>query len=193
MKTSGAVIAAVLFAWVSAAAGQVRVSVTIEGDVEELIQILEMLENRQKARSADEAPLRIDLHSLLSEEEVAPAAPVFTELGIEPARVQAGERALIRVRLEDEGGVVDTVAGQLGDAGLLQFDLYDNGTHGDAEAEDGVWTYALDVPESAVPGRYTLSVKAYDSNGDEVWVAAEDGTRAALKAETAFSVVAGEQ
>ena len=193
MKISGAWLMAVLLGWASAAAGQVTVSITIEGDIEDLIPILQMLQNEQRSTGADEAPLRIDLHSLLSEEEVTPAAPALTELVIEPARVQPGGSALIRVRVADEGGAIDTVAGQLGTAGLLQFDLYDNGTHGDEAARDGIWSCSLEVPEEAAPDRYPLFVKAYDVNGDEVWVEAEDGTRAALKAETAFEVVAAEE
>ena len=190
MKTFAWLFGAALVACAGAASGQVSVSIKIEGDVEDLIPILKMLEDHVQSRGVEEAPLRIDLHSLLSEAEVAPAAPAFTELSVNPAQVPPGGSAVIQIRVADEGGAVDTVAAQLGEAGQLQFDLYDNGTHGDAQPNDGVWTYALDVPESAVPGRYTLTIKAYDENGDEVWVEADDGTRAALKAEAAFSVVA---
>ena len=59
--------------------------------------------------------------------------------------------------------------------GKAQVDLYDNGTQGDAAANDGIWSVRLEVPPTATAGAHTLEVLAYDVHGDPIADPAAEG------------------
>ena len=68
--------------------------------------------------------------------------------------------------MTDPAKQVHTVAASEGDAGpgARYVDLYDDGTHGDAVANDNIWSYQSKVGENA-EGEYKFRIVAFDANG----------------------------
>lgn len=177
------------------AGAEVSVSITITGSIDELLPILEHLRGLGigvASDAAEEDSLKLQVHSVISEEEAAlpdGGAPKpqlgLRDLEVEPRAVKRGNPVLATVKLSDPDHVVDTVAVSLGDA---TFDLYDDGTNGDSKAVDGVWSRLLPVAETTDTGEQSLKARAFDVHGDRILVAGADGKVVPLSAEGKVTV-----
>lgn len=210
---------AFLMLWAGAAAAEVTATLTIEGDLKELLQIMEQL-NRMvggKPGKAAAESAKLQLHSV-SPVPVKPATPApaaaaaaspapatapaatpapppvpavdLLDAAVTPASVKAGEKATVTVSLVDDLASVDTIAMQV--AGSEEaVDLADNGMNADAEAGDNTWSAEFTVPAGLAPGEHRVQIRAYDAKGGVVNV---PGTAAGEKerplvAATTFAVV----
>ncbi|MBI4556597.1 MAG: hypothetical protein HY706_03370 [Candidatus Hydrogenedentes bacterium] len=213
---------AAMCAAVGAAYADLTVSVNITGTIEELIPILQHLKDLgvgTGTAAASEDALKLNVHSIATgatteaapapAPEAAPAPepvsaippePPKPALGLlnlkaEPAAPKPGDIVQLSVQVSDPDHKIDTVAvtvtGPEGDAKGV-FDLYDNGTHGDATANDGLWSTNIGAlgPAARAGETYTLMVVAYDANGDPVMTAGEGGAIIPLKAEAGLTVQA---
>ena len=183
-------VALVIAMGVGSSHGELAVSVTITGPIDEILPLLERLKDMGVgAPSADEA-LKVELRSVAKAPE--PAAPPKPRLALEglqvaPPLVSVGEPVLLSVRVSDPAGVVDTVAATIsGVAGSV--DLYDNGTHGDAVPNDGVWSASVVTETPLTPGQHTVAVNAFNAFGTVVTVPGADGKPAPLTCETEIAV-----
>jgi hypothetical protein len=188
------------------ATAEITVSVSISGSIEELLPILRHLQDMGFGvgpTSAEDDPLQLEVFSVMSAEgEKPPEAPAeqksvkmalkpvlsMTEAAVTPAPVKLGETALVTVSISDPDHVVDTVGATLGSLRDNSFDLFDNGTLGDAAANDGIWSRAVEVPATLPVGNHAVRVQAYDANGDPVMVTKKDGGSLPLSTETQCAV-----
>ena len=184
--------------WAGMATGEVEVSVTIKGDVEELIPILVQLKHMGLGdQVSDDDVLRMQVHSVTVgslEDEPSQEATAESKQGIEgttaPApkprlamanlatdseSVRPGQAVLVSVEIEDTDRVVDTVAVNIDTPDAITKDLYDNGAHGDAKAGDGTWMRLVAIPPLTPRGEYHITVAAYDVNGEQVKIQNADG------------------
>jgi hypothetical protein len=89
---------------------------------------------------------------------------------IEPAELHPGDTALISVQIEDRFGIVKRVEGVVREDPRITFQLRDDGVEPDLKAGDGIWILPVDVPFQAPPGKFTLDVTAYRSDGEAIVV-----------------------
>ncbi len=185
-------------AWTPGA--EVSVSITISGSIEELIPVLQKLRELgigSGAPAIEADPLQFRMHSVTSTEDDAsetdatPSEPVlsFWDASAEPTSVRPGDMVRLAVGLNDSEGRVDTIGATLHAATAIGFDLYDNGSHGDEKARDGVWSYTLEVPPNAGAGHYLVTIAAYGRNGQPVMRETESGEMAPLQAEVGFEII----
>jgi hypothetical protein len=209
---SSAIVALCLGLWAAPTArAEIVISLEIQGTVGEIMQVLRTLKDAGLGGdpgSPDDG-MKMEVHSSTTRDDIAqeapaeapdPAAPValepvppsgpgFSALSAEPQEVAAGEVLHVRVRLADPAGVVDTVEATLTNGVVsFAFDLFDNASHGDATAGDGMWSVDALMPGGADTGAYTLSLLAYDSVGAPVTVTGEDGTATAISASAGLNV-----
>ena len=125
----------------------------------------------------------------------APAAPQpppkpvlgFSDTLATPAIAKAGTTVLVSVRLSDPDHQVDTVAATVvGTPGVV--DLYDNGTHGDVTAADGIWSAAVTLDAQVKPGDYLITITAYNRNGLAVMVPGPDKQEIPLSGQAKMTV-----
>lgn len=188
-------LAIALFGFVVASAptpasAEVTVSLQINGSVEEILSILQLLQEhgfgKGTASFSDQA-LKLQMNSVASSEpaprpaEPAPPAPPLPPPAIPeppkpeprlalqspvavPDTVKPGEPVVLMVKVVDPDKRVDTVAARQGEAGgALEF--VDDGKNGDAVAGDGIWTCRYTVDANAPEGELKLVVSAFDVNG----------------------------
>ena len=183
-------VAAVVFA--SAASAELNVSVTITGPVDEMLPLLEHLKGLGVGApaEADSDTLRVEMHSEAGGESVPRPLSVLQDARVDPATVAPGpdSMALISVRASDPDGKVDTVAARVVDKGIV-VELYDNGSHGDSEAGDGVWSGTLAVADVLDPGEYRIKIMAYNANGTPVIMRRPGEAPEFLTAETLITVL----
>lgn len=181
-------------AWASGADPEVTVS--ISGSLHEMLPVLELLRNMGFGfASPEEAeqPLRLEVHSVVrdsdllkdvvgagapaaaaQEQEAAAAEPVPADkLGlyqgqVEPATAAPGAGVTISVLAVDPNRAIDTMGAQIVGVENAHADLYDDGTHGDGAAKDGVWTCSVSLPAEMLTGEHHVEVTAYDAYGDPV-------------------------
>jgi len=224
-----AILAAILCGPWGSAHGEVEVTVTLKGPMEEILPILDLIQDIGAGSSATgEDAFRLNVDSEFTGPDETPgdgALPVseggasevkpLTEtpappkpsmeasegdpsvsvkpqpdpsgdkdelptpnvsgFSVEPTSAQPGEAVLATVELRDPDDVVDTMAFAVDGLEDQSFDLFDNGSHGDAKAGDGVWSARLPLPGSLAPGAYTLDLAAYDRYGDPIMVETPDG------------------
>lgn len=96
--------------------------------------------------------------------------PSMRDAMVTPAQLQPGGSALLTVKISDRNNVVQRVEGVVKEYPQMVLPLYDDGTHGDVEADDNVWTLKVDVDFQAAAGQFTVEVKAYDGKGRVVVV-----------------------
>lgn len=176
------------------ARGEVTVSITISGPVEELVPILKKLQELGLGGATPSAdPLKLNIRSVITDAEQAgstPAAqPAIEKATVEPAAAKPGDTVLITAKVNDPAHVVDTVAAT--SVGDLKLDLFDNGTEGDATAGDGVWSRKITLPPDAkeLPaGETAVTVHAYNANGEAVQVVGADGQPAPLTAQAKLTI-----
>lgn len=196
-----AVFVASVFAAV-AAFGEIQVSVTISGNLEEMLPILMQLKesgSQIKLESDDE--VRVHVHSVTSEkgdmhvgqeaEEVkAPTAsnPALVEPKIVPESVKAGEEITLTVKLADPNRVVDTLSAEVAIPKPVTVDLFDKGDEGDEVAGDNIWTRKLMIPADTPVGSYEVRISAFDADGKPIQIVKPDGTQAPLMITTLVNV-----
>lgn len=192
-----AALAVVLGAGSSSAAPKVSVSIT--GSIDEMMPVLQLLRNMGfgfETAADDEAPIQLEVHSVSSRlsdapppDEPEPVAPLgLSRASVAPAEVAPGRAVTVTVAVSDPDGVVDTLGAALDGSDDVKFDLYDNGRHGDETPRDGVWTYTLQLPKDVKPGAHSITITAYDANGEVVKTPSPEGERVALTAQAAFKV-----
>ena len=178
-----------------AARADVTVSITINGSLDEIIPILELLRDMgigTETLGDPGDPLRLNMHSV-STIEAAPGAPesafeavapapvvlqpsepapqpatALSDMQFTPMPAAPGSEVLLTVAVTDADKHVDTLVAQIPRVADENFDLYDNGTHGDQTATDNIWSATVTVPQATNPGEYTATVTAYDPHGDPV-------------------------
>jgi len=181
-------LACLLLAAAAPARAELSISLEIEGTVGEIMQVLKTLKDAglDGGGKPEQGGLQVEVHSTASSEGApaigpvqeppsipAPAADVaetgFRELTVRPATLEAGEILHVRVRLADAHGLVDTVEATLSNGEQdFAFDLFDNGSHGDSEPDDGIWSVDAMMPAHVAVGEFTLTLAAYDMLGAPV-------------------------
>ena len=175
------------------ARGDVEVSVTLTGDIDEIMTILRQLQrmgigSAQAAEPSD--PLRLEMQSVsvgsldepasTNAREVAetesPRRPGLTNVQFEPMPLQAGEEVLVTVDVVDPFFQVDTIGMALEppEGETLQMDLFDSGQRGDKVAGDGTWSRMFGISSDAPEGEYVFTITAYDANGQPVRVEGDE-------------------
>ena len=92
---------------------------------------------------------------------------------VDPASAKPGDSRTVSVRLADPERLVDSMSARIVGAEGALADLYNDGTHGDAAANDAAWTGTLVLPPTVLAGAHHIELVAYDDYGDPV--AGEDG------------------
>lgn len=165
------------------ARAELELSLEISGSVDEVLAALQHLQAAgfgQPSATGTEG-LKLEVHSTATSgdaaapeaappAEAAPPTPepplAMRNIQMAPTAVAAGEVLRVSVDVRDEAKLIDTVAANLHTAEKeFTFDLFDNGSHGDIAAGDGVWSVNVAVPGAATPGDYTLTLYAYDAAG----------------------------
>lgn len=209
MKRTLAALCCTALLLVPCARAEVSVSLHIEGDIEEIQAILNLLKESGIGGRATFNPFKMRLHSSANPEagpeadapvtvteEPQPAPPpppppptlAFQNLQVSPVRVAPGSMTAVTVNVVDEKNQVDTVAAILTNGTRkFAFDLYDNGTHGDETAGDERWSVNVTIPTSADLGAYTLQLSAYTTMGDPIM--SEQDPQTPLSARTEVIVV----
>lgn len=169
---------------------EVKVSVTLSGDIDEIMTLLTQLQALGVGgQSAAEAPLSVEVQSVSEgaalplAEDPPPLEPEEPRLAfsnpILPAQAAPGAEVALAIQVVDADHVVDTVAARIENAAIA-IDLFDNGTHGDQTAGDGVWTGLLPLSDDLAPGVYQVVFSAYDALGNPVPHLTDDGQIAPL-------------
>lgn len=187
-------IALVLLA---ATAPALEVSLTVEGDPEEIEAVLEFIKTLKPGSAAEDDPLKINVHSI--------AAPGGAEAGsggsgeieepplslerpeVFPAKGAPGTPFVVTVNVRDKYDEVDTLSVRMSGTSFST-DLYDDGTHGDKTPADGLWTATLTPLEVTPSGAYRLDIAAYDKNGQALTALKPDGTVVKLAANTELTI-----
>ena len=157
---------------------EVTVSITITGNIDELIPILQKLQELGLGgATASTDPLQLNVHSVMTAEQAAqpvpaapptlPAQPAFSQAAIEPAAAKPGTEVLVTATVADPARAIDTVAASIGET---RVDLFDNGTEGDATAADGIWSRKTVLPATLAAGETAITVHAYNASGEPVTV-----------------------
>lgn len=179
----------------AATAPALEVSLTVEGEPEEIQAVLEFIKTL-KAGSEDDA-LKININSIASTgngEAAATEAPVLEDppLSLErpevlPAKGAPGAPFIVTVNVRDKYDEVDTLSVKLSGTSLAT-DLYDDGTHGDKTPADGIWTATLTPLDVTPSGTYKVEIAAYDKNGKSLTTLKPDGTVVKLAATTELTI-----
>lgn len=181
------------------AQGEVEVSVTLTGPIEEIIPILHLINDLGAGKRAAGEPLELQVHSSFAEESApapdpvadpAPGAPMaapapteptapppaplsVVSFSVEPAQVAPGTAITASATIHDAEGAVDTVAVRVAGIEGVSFELFDNASGGDVTAGDGTWTGAFIVPAELAGGAGELMLTAFDAYGDPVELSAQ--------------------
>ncbi len=185
----------------------IKVSITLEGDVDTLIQVLQYIKSQGLDPQEMENPLKFEVHSIsdveaLSPEEVIqedeplaipePITPplVLHEVQIDSSMLTPGDTTRMSVAVEDPRMQMDTMTARLeiGDETRLLYDLLDDGTRGDETAGDGVWSTILTIPAGIGEGDYELVITPYDAYGAPVVYKDEYGVIQSIVASARISV-----
>lgn len=174
-----------------------EVSLTVEGEPEEIQAVLEFIKTLKPGTAAEDDPLKINVHSIAApggsgasdagsgEIEEAPLSLDRPE--VFPAKGAPGSSFVITVNVRDKYDEVDTLSVRMSGTSLST-DLYDDGTHGDKTPADGLWTATLTPLEVTPSGAYRLDIAAYDKNGQALTALKPDGTVIKLTAATELTI-----
>lgn len=181
----------------SALAPALEISLTVEGDVEEIQAVLEFLKTMEAQSDGEDDPLKINVHSIAATGETeAPAAetPVLEDppLSLErpevlPAKGAPGAPFIVTVTVRDKYDEVDTLSVRLAGTSIST-DLYDDGSQGDKTPGDGIWTATLTPLDVTPSGAYTVEITPYDKNGKTLTTLQPDGTVVKLVANTELTI-----
>lgn len=203
-------MAAVVFLATGFAWGEMTVSVTITGPIDEIIPLLQHLRNLGVgvgASSGQPPALKVEMSSEAAAVPGGEPAPAPTEPSapatppppppppplallnpvVDPPSVGPRGPFTVSVQVSDPDHVVDTVACKI-DGIENTFDLYDNGTHGDKAPNDGVWTCQIVSPVPLSKGEHAVALNAFNANGAAVTVPGKDGAQQPLTAQANVTV-----
>lgn len=179
----------------AATAPALEVSLTVEGEPEEIQAVLDFIKTLGAGGEVD--PLKINVHSIATTGETeAPAAeiPVLEDppLSLErpevlPAKGAPGAPFIVTVNVRDKYDEVDTLSVRLAGTSIST-DLYDDGTQGDKTPGDGIWTATLTPLDVTPSGAYTVEITPYDKNGKTLTTLQPDGTVVKLVANTELTI-----
>lgn len=202
---AAAVSALGLMVLAAGAGAEVDVSLTISGDLDEILAVLVQLRNMgigEGVAAQAEDPLRLEVHSItvgsLDEQpKEAPEAPAesgqpeeppppppppppdpvpnLQNAEARPPEAAPGESVTVSVTANDPDHLIDTVAVEFDTPTPIMRDLFDNGAEGDAQAGDGVWSRAIVLPPDLPPGQYTGRIVGFDVNGEPLTAKTEGG------------------
>jgi hypothetical protein len=110
------------------------------------------------------------------------------EAMVDPPKVEAGDQAIITVKVVDKDVVVDRVTATVREYPEIVLELSDKGENGDKTIGDGIWSYQIDVPWETNPGVYNWDFNAYDKEGKKLKITNDDGNEVPIGAETAVEV-----
>ncbi len=207
LRSIALVVLLSLALFMNTAAAEVTLSITISGTPDELIPLLKKLKGmgigmEETAEATDtDAALRVHMHSVnedismveeaepesAAQENVAPLG--LWGAAVSPPQARPGDTVVVTVQISDPKHEIDTVAASLdGENGYL-FDLYDDGTYGDEVPNDGIWSYALKVPQSLDAESYTIAIVPYNRFGDQIVTAGATGVDEIVSSEVSLPVL----
>lgn len=177
----------------SALVPALEVSLTVQGEPEEIQAVLDFI----KTLRGEDAPLKINVHSIAATgngETDTAETPVLEDppLSLErpevfPPKGAPGAPFTVTVLVRDKYDEVDTLSVRLVGTSLAT-DLFDDGTHGDKNAADGIWTTTLTPLDVTPSGTYNVEITAYDKNGKTLTTLKPDGTVVKLVANTELTI-----
>jgi hypothetical protein len=97
-----------------------------------------------------------------------------------PDNLKPGDTALITVEVFDRLNLVESVTGIVMEDKTINFRFRDDGTQGDVEADDDIWSMKVDVPFNAPPGGFTFEISAFDVNENLIIVRDENNEAAGM-------------
>jgi hypothetical protein len=190
-----------------------EVSLTIQGNADEIMAILQLLRDSGFVSATAPDPLRLHVHSVAGPTD-AQAAPqegsVESGAGSTTAEAPATEApaaaptppptpALMNVIIEPQVSkagqpvrLMVTVQDPNHEIDTLaaeidgtgvSVDLFDNGMNGDAVVGDGIWSGTALLPSDLRAGDYTVSFQAFDGKGNAIEVTGADGAKHPLRLE----------
>ena len=188
------------------ASTELSVTVTLTGDLDEIIEVLQRLRRMgiggtQQGANREEG-LRLQIRSvhenggtpgsildtLMPEPEPKPEPVLKLEAPAVDAReLLPGSSAQITVRAIDPKGQIDTITVGVKELSFLA-DLRDDGRAGDEVADDDVWWGLLTLRDDAAPGEYVIEFSAYGAYGALLMVENKAGEPEPLRARTVFTV-----
>ncbi len=179
----------------TAIAPALEVSLTVEGEPEEIQAVLEFIKTLNPGGEDD--ALKINVHSIAANgngETTTAETPALEDppLSLErpevlPAKGAPGAPFLVTVNVRDKYDEVDTLSVRLSGTSIST-DLYDDGSQGDKTPGDGVWTATLTPLDVTPSGAYTVEITAYDKNGKALTTLLPDGTVVKLVANTELTI-----
>lgn len=210
MKTMARLFAVclILLGWsMGAAYAELSVSVTISGPLDELLPLLQHLKDMGIGHGGGASGIHLEMNSVavpvpstpspaLAQSTAVPPVPPplpkpvlgFSEAQSFPSTAKPGSAILVSVRVGDPDRQVDTIAATVvGTPGVV--DLYDNGTHGDVTAADGIWSASITLNNAVKAGDYLVTITAYNRNGLAVMVPGPDKQEIPLSAQAKITVI----
>lgn len=192
------------------AVADVQVSVTLTGDLDEMLGILRQLQRMGYGGGEyDEDPLRLRVHSTHQTQqesvmlppdaetiplkmEAAPEPPPKPVIAlntptVEPTAAAPGSAVWVTVQVIDMENSIDTLSATLNAADVTA-DLFDNGQNGDIAAGDGIWSAMLPLPPELSPGQYEVKILAFDANGAPILTLTADQRVTQLSAVIPFTI-----
>jgi len=179
----------------SATTPALEVSLTVEGEPEEIQAVLDFIKSLNA--SGEDDPLKINVHSIAAKSEAETPeteTPALEDppLSLErpevfPAKGAPGAPFIVTVNVRDKYDEVDTLSVRLTGTSIST-DLYDDGTQGDKTPGDGIWTATLTPLDVTPSGAYTVEITPYDKNGKALTTLKPDGTVVKLVANTELTI-----
>jgi hypothetical protein len=177
-----------------------QVSVTITGDLDEMLPILQQLKAQglvgSPAAEPMPDPIKLRVHSVTSSETAPePLQPLPEEslpftLTEASVAAEGSDTVVLTVKVQDTARVADTVSGTATTLPGVSLDFFDDGSAADTQAGDGIWSAA--IPLANLPGGvHVLTINAFDADGNPVGDAGEDGAIESVATDVAFEVPAG--
>lgn len=160
------------------ARAELEVSLTVSGEIREIQALLSYIEERNQS-GADEGdnPLKISVHSIAGGDAAAnmPRPVTLATPQLSAEKLTPGQPALVTLAVLDDRDEVDTLAIEVVGTNL-KTDLYDDGTHGDVDPGDNVWSVTLTPMEATPAGEYELIITGYDPKGRPLTTIRQDGS-----------------
>lgn len=87
----------------------------------------------------------------------------ISDIKVDPYPLQPGKKVKVTARITSPNGIESV---KIYDPRGWVLTAYDDGTHGDEVAGDGIYTLVEEVPYDASPGEYTITVVITDKAGE---------------------------
>jgi hypothetical protein len=94
--------------------------------------------------------------------------PRLKDVTGDPTPVAAGKRIVIMATIEGTAETVASIVGVARDYPSYEIVLNDEGSNGDVEAGDGIWSLATDIPWEAPADTYLIDFTAMDKEGNQL-------------------------